>query len=249
LARASDSPARQTSPALLRSSREGETLRARWDIDVTILLHGGQRSTAVARDNVLTCRKTLMPIDVFSFPLAAATRIQGDMEMHVSYPFALLCLVGVLGFADSAAGAATRGLFHIARSKNQNIVYYDVRLDRGGHLQRSAPLDAYWLMHAEDGRREELSWLERKLAYGYEVEGVSEQGFTLWLTAALVRKITVRFQQGRYRASTFIRGHRVILKRIYVRTDEGVVPKVLSVDLHGSDPVTGDAVSEGLTPQ
>jgi hypothetical protein len=171
------------------------------------------------------------------------------MATHVAYPFAMLCLAGVLGFADTAAGADQRGLFHIARSKNQNIVYYDIRVDRSGRLQRGSPVDAYWLMHAEDGRREELSWLERKLAYGYEIEGINDQGFTLWLSAAFDRKLTIRFQQGRFRASTSIRGQQASLKRIYVRTDEGVVPKVLSVDLHGTDPVTGRAVSERLTPQ
>jgi hypothetical protein len=171
------------------------------------------------------------------------------MSTHV-HPFAMLALVAVLGFADSAsAGAAQRGLFHIARSKNQNIVYYDIRLDRAGRLDRRDPVDAYWRLHAENGRREELSWLERKLAYGHEVEAVSEQGFTLRLAALDARKIAVQLQQGRYRATTSIRGQQAILTRIYVRTNEAIVPKVLSVDLHGSDPVTGHPLTERLTPQ
>ena len=171
------------------------------------------------------------------------------MATQLSYPFAMLAVLGMFGLADSALAGPQRTVFHIARSKNENIVYYDVRLDRAGRLDRRDPLDVYWRMLAEDGRREDLTWLERKLADGYEVSDVSEHGFTLRLSAVQERKVVVRLQNGRYRASTLIRGQQATLTRIYVRTSEGVVPKVLSVDLHGSDPVTGRALSERLTPQ
>src|SRR5258705_13664792 len=69
---------------------------------------------------------------------------------------------------------AAATLFTIARSKNANVVRYQART-RGGGLDRSHPIDAYWLMLAEDGRREELSWAERKLAYGFSVSALTEE--------------------------------------------------------------------------
>ena len=42
------------------------------------------------------------------------------------------------------------------------------------------PIDVYWLMLAENGRREELTWMERKMAYGFEVSGLSH-----WLADSL----------------------------------------------------------------
>jgi hypothetical protein len=163
-------------------------------------------------------------------------------------------LFGLLAFAGSVAVGApcfageSRRLFHIGRSKNANIVSYDVRIDRKGKLIQSDPIDAYWRLFAEDGRREELSFFERKLAYGYSAERVSAEGFELRLSAFDRRPVYVRRKDGRYRAEMPIGGRKARLERLFVQSTDGVVPSVQSVDLFGTDLETGARVRERLLP-
>src|ERR1700733_11852537 len=83
----------------------------------------------------------------------------------------------------------SRELFTLARSKNANVVKYAVRPARGGGFDLAAPVEAYWIMLAEDGRREELTWTERQLAYGFSVSNLSQGSFILHLTACSQRQL------------------------------------------------------------
>jgi hypothetical protein len=151
-------------------------------------------------------------------------------------------------FASAHAGRSNK-LFVIARSKNRNVVRYDVRVDREGRLDDENPLHVYWILYAEDGRREALSWLERRFAYGHELTSkVSPSGFRFRLSSCPRSEIRVtRSSGGGYEAHANIRGRPAQLTRIYVRTSEtGAMPRVLEVQLFGRDPATGTPVSERL---
>src|SRR5579872_5952110 len=84
-------------------------------------------------------------------------------------------------------------LFVIERNTNANVVHYDVNLAPNGEIDPRRPIQAYWIMAAQDGRREELSALERSRAYGFSVE--PEPGlhsFRMELVAQKGRAIEVR---------------------------------------------------------
>ena len=71
---------------------------------------------------------------------------------------------------SDGALAETHPLFIIERSKNANVVHYDARLTADGKLDPKEPVIAYYVMLAEDGRRKELNWIEKKMAYGFDIE-------------------------------------------------------------------------------
>ena len=48
-------------------------------------------------------------------------------------------------------------LFVIEKSTNANVVHYDARIMPDGELDPRQPVEAYWVMAAEDGRKENLS--------------------------------------------------------------------------------------------
>ena len=136
------------------------------------------------------------------------------------------------GIGHTQPAAAT--LFTIARSKNANVVRYQART-RGAGLDQGHPIDAYWLMLAEDGRREELSWAERKLAYGFSVSALTEERCLLSLVAFKQRAIVIERHGAAFRASTQIAGKRAILERIFVQASEGgLLPSVLYLDVFGT---------------
>gem|GEM_PF-1544828 len=92
---------------------------------------------------------------------------------------------------SEAEAASGRELFAIARSKNANIVRYVARVNRQGTLDVRRPIEAHWVMRAEDGRREELSWAERNLAYGFTASNVESDGCTLSLVAFESRQVRI----------------------------------------------------------
>ena len=135
--------------------------------------------------------------------------------------------------ADVRAQPA-ENLFMIARNKNANIVRYDIHRNADGQLNVERPVDSYWLLLAENGRREDLTWMERELAYGHSTGPVGRSGFTLQLQAFRQREIQVVPVGKTYRAYVTIAGKKAILNRIFVHADgSGLLPTVRYVELQG----------------
>ena len=86
-------------------------------------------------------------------------------------------------------------LFHIARSINKNLVCYDANLV-GGKLDTQKPLNVYWVNREEHmGEKNGLSFIQRKMAYGYKVVAEGNNTSTVTLTAYNGRKLEI-CQQG-----------------------------------------------------
>ena len=149
----------------------------------------------------------------------------------------------------SQARPRTQTLFVIARSSNANVLHYDVCFD-DGRLDLDDPLLAYWVMRAEDGRREGLTWMERELAYGFRITSpVTPDGFRVVLKAFSQRELVVRKNAGGgYRATIRIDGKTATLDRIFVSIEGGgLTATVRFVDLLGNS-ASGKRVSERLVP-
>ena len=145
----------------------------------------------------------------------------------------------------SSPGNSGPTLFIIQRNKNANEVHYDAQVGPDGALAAD-PVVAYWIMKAEDGRREDLTFLEGKMAYGFEVSKPGPGGEReMTLVAWEDRKIRLTKAGGRWRALTQIDGKDAYLTRLFIQSEEGgVTPKVLFVDLFGEDADGGKAVQE-----
>jgi len=141
-------------------------------------------------------------------------------------------------------------LFVIGRSLNANVVHYEARLNAEGELDRERPLLAYWMMHAEDGRRESLSWLEWQFAYGWSiVTRVEARRLELRLTAFPQRSVLVRVDTARNtRAEVRILGRDAVLQRIFVQLGAAGGPTVRCIDLYGTELAGGRALCERLEP-
>jgi hypothetical protein len=151
--------------------------------------------------------------------------------------------------APGVFAATSHELFTLARSKNANVVKYAVRIDPDGRLNAASPVEAYWLMLAENGRREELTWTERKLAYGFSISEQTSQGLLLRLAACSARELRVRSAAGVFHAELSIAGQRAFLQRIFVRTEEGLLlPSVRYVELSGLT-LGARRVSERIVPR
>ena len=162
----------------------------------------------------------------------------------------MLAALLLASLAPMAQAASTQTLFIIQRSINKNEVHYDARLDPEGKLDPSEPVEVYWLMLAEDGRREDLNWVERDEAYGFTIEAnPGEQSYRMTLKAEKNRPIKVYMDEKMARAEIAIDGQPSVLERIYIDTVEEMFrPKVMFVDLFGSDPKSGEKRTEKIIP-
>lgn len=144
----------------------------------------------------------------------------------------------------------TQHLFKIERSKNENIVQYDVQMKADGKLDSKEPVIAYWVRLAKDGRKEDLKWAEKNFAYGFKVKyNAKTNTATMDMVAKINRKIKVYEVEGRYRAVTTIDGQSAYLNKIFISSKgKGVSTKVTSIELFGKDEETGEDRHEKLTP-
>ncbi len=174
---------------------------------------------------------------------------RGPMKKVMGW-FAVLALLAALA-APAAARIKTSPLFIIERNKNANVVHYDARLTADGKLDPKEPVIAYWVLLAEDGRREELSWIEKKKAYGFTIKpDRSVKGYEMALVAAPERQITVKKDKDAVRAEVVIAGRPSVLEKMYINASDGLTgPKVHYIEIYGKDLQTGEKCREKMVPK
>ncbi len=138
-------------------------------------------------------------------------------------------------------------LFVIERSKNRNIVHYDICIGDDNYPANTEPVVAYWIL--ENGTREDLNKLEREYAYGItEYRKLGKDSVRIILASMKQRAITIKKIGEKYRATILINGKESILERVYVKSHELMIglPRVESVDLYGRTKGEGLPVSERI---
>lgn len=163
----------------------------------------------------------------------------------------LALAAGMLLAAPVASAVVRQPLFQLGRSKNANVVEYSARVLPDQLLDRSEPVGADWIMKAEDGRREPLSALERRFAYGLSVKSLRPgRAYLLRLKAFGARAIKVVLRSKRYVGELPIGGVKSRLVRIFVHEREGEFePKVRSIELFGVSLANGRATHERVVPK
>jgi Domain of unknown function (DUF4833) len=143
-------------------------------------------------------------------------------------------------------------LFYIQRSSNANAVIYDANLMADKKLNTKNPVHTYWIKYAEGGKKQELTTIQRTLAYGLYTKEVAgeKESYDGHFLAYRKRKFVVKLMpQGEPVALFPINGKMQILKKVFVKVDEsGMMPSVVYVELWGKDVATGKEVYEKFKP-
>jgi hypothetical protein len=141
-------------------------------------------------------------------------------------------------------------LFYMQRTANTNTIIYELNAS-GGKLDSENPLHVYWIRYAEQGQKEELSYIQRKFAYGvvtkklpndqYDVRFVSYKKFPLLLMKA---------NDGKYHIFATVAQKQIMLSRLFVKIEGGSfwLPNVVYVELRGTDQNTGREIVERFKP-
>ena len=167
------------------------------------------------------------------------------------YPYAALVIM-LLSCAITIKASNPEGdtyptpdrLFYIARSVNKNLVCYDANLENG-KLNTHDPLHIYWVNREEHpGETNGLSYIQRKMAYGYKLISAGNNTSVVTLTAYPDKELTICEHNSRYVSITTIDGQSAILKSLYVKANPNNPLNVEYVELHGVTVETGEPVNE-----
>jgi hypothetical protein len=143
-------------------------------------------------------------------------------------------------------------LFYIQRSSNANTVVYDANILANKKLNPKSPVHTYWIRYDEKGQKEELTTIQRTLAYGLYTDIIKSEpnAFEGYFLAYRKRKFVVKLNaQGLPIALFPINGKLQILKRVFVSVDESTILTTVNyIELFGKDQVTGKDIYERFKP-
>jgi hypothetical protein len=169
--------------------------------------------------------------------------------MRDSFAFVMLFLL-CTPLVVQAETLTSHPLFHIERSKNANIVQYDAQVAEDGRLFKKKPVVAYWIRHNEQGQRQELNWIQRTFAYGFNTKlDKNRESVVIDMKADVGQAIKVIRDGDTFRATLVIDGETSYFEKMYIdSTRKGMSIDVHYVELFGEDMKTGEARYEKFTP-
>ena len=165
---------------------------------------------------------------------------------------ALLQMAVVLGTLTGTLSAqTTQPLFLIERTKNVNKLYYEVNITKNGEINSKEPIKAFWIMWAKDSTgktTEPLSFIEKKMAYGYNVESdPSGQYYNMVLKPFKERLIKISLLNGIARAQMLINGQPSYFEKMYIYSKGDSKPD--SIKLYGTEIESGTRKYELVIPK
>lgn len=141
-------------------------------------------------------------------------------------------------------------LFQIGRSKDKNVIKYDLNLTSEGKINTENPLNIYWIKHTDGGKVEGLSFIQSNLAYGVKYVSKTTDEVIFHFVSYPSRQIIIRKFKGNYYAFTTNNSKAVSLKKIHVQIDGGtfMIPKISYVKLFTNDILENKELIETIKP-
>lgn len=140
-------------------------------------------------------------------------------------------------------------LFTIERNTNANVVHYEARL-KDGKIDAHQPVVAYWIMAAEDGRRQELNLIEKIKAFGFNIhpDGVPES-YRMVIVSDKKKEIRVLRVGDSVRAEVNLGACKAALQKIFISAHRSFLMGLPDyAEMWGTDVSTGAPCSERVTP-
>ncbi len=140
-------------------------------------------------------------------------------------------------------------LFYLQRTPNTNTIMYDLNVVNG-NVDPDDPVHVYWLRYQEKGQKQELSYIQRKFAYGIKSNKISEREFELNFVSYKKKKMYLRpGADGKFHVFTAINRKQSMLTKIYLQIKQGGSfwsPNIEYVEITGIDPDTKQLVQERI---
>jgi hypothetical protein len=137
-------------------------------------------------------------------------------------------------------------LFYLQHSRNINTVVYELNV-KNGNPDSENPVHAFWIRYGEKGQHEELSYIQRKFAYGINVVKLKDNSYQLnFVSKSDYKMYLQQSADGAFHIYTTVNKKHFILTHIYININGGSVlsPNIEYVDISGYDEVSKSLVTE-----
>ncbi|WEK21459.1 MAG: DUF4833 domain-containing protein [Candidatus Pedobacter colombiensis] len=131
----------------------------------------------------------------------------------------------------------TNQLFYLQRDPNTNTIICELNVDGDGDINEKEPIKVYWLRYGEKGEKEDLSYIQRKFAYGIQTKAIGDGGYELRFVShkKLPMYLVKSAEDKKYHVYVTVNNKKIQLDRIFVRIEGGSfwLPNVKYVELKG----------------
>ncbi|MFT4062891.1 MAG: DUF4833 domain-containing protein [Edaphocola sp.] len=142
--------------------------------------------------------------------------------------------------------------FYVQRTPNTNTIMYELNM-KDGKLAEDEPIHVYWIRYPEGGKLQELSFIQRKFAYGVKTHKLADDKYKILFAAYdKIPFYLMKSTAGVYHTYVELDGKLSVLKRIYIRIDPGGTfwsPNVKYVEFKVTDVATGKEVIKRINPK
>lgn len=145
-------------------------------------------------------------------------------------------------------------VFFVQRTLNTNTIVYEVNYNKDSTLNKQEPIRCYWIRYDDAGEIKELSYFQKKYAYGLEAVLIDATKLIYKLNFVSYKKRDIFLSKNTsgnfYKAYMVISGKLSYIEKIFVQIDGGTfwLPKVTFVEVKGHDIATGKPISEKIIP-
>jgi hypothetical protein len=144
---------------------------------------------------------------------------------------------------------ANNMLFYLQRDPTINTVIYALNVDEKGNVNREDPLNIYWIRYTEGSIKKDLSYIQRKFAFGIDSKEVGKDKYELRFVSRKTLVFMLQRNDKGYYVSIALNNKNIKVTRIYVKIEGGSfwLPNVKYADIEGTDLATGKPVSERIS--
>ncbi len=142
-------------------------------------------------------------------------------------------------------------LFKISRSRDADVICYDVSLEDDGRLNTNSPVNIYWIRRTKGSVREPLTWIQNRYSYGIKfLETSGDHAKFRFVSFDNKEFMLERSDEGRFRVYAAMDNKTVIVERIFVQFEGGtfLAPVISEVILYGRDVESGLLLTEDIRP-
>jgi len=139
-------------------------------------------------------------------------------------------------------------LFYMQRTLNKNTIVYELNY-KNGQFNKEDPVHVYWIRYQEKGQKAELSFVQRKFAFGIKSKKTAENQYELSLISQKHFKMYLqKGADGKFHVYTLINKKMLILTKMYIHMIGGALwsPNVEYAEITGIEPVSGQEVKEKI---
>jgi len=144
-------------------------------------------------------------------------------------------------------------LFYVQRSHNKNTIVYDLNFKLDKKLNNEEPIHPYWIRYEEGGVKKELSYIQKKYAYGLEfnIQDSYNSKYKVYFVCYSKKyfELMKSPKDNKMRAYITVNNKFLELEKIFIKTDGGTFwfPTVKYIDITGKD-ATGKTITERMIP-